>query len=110
MIEVKNGNFKLTLINGVLIGTYTNEHCDGMYYPDCAKIKYGEIIIEPFEGNYDYAWFEKDDTAKNADLTIKATDGIYALEWTDKINHKLIFKGIGQREGNTLYGTYVSSN
>jgi hypothetical protein len=105
-MAVKNGIFKLIFMDGVLIGNYSNEHSNGVYYPECARRIGSKSMDDDFVGEYDDVWFEEDHSPHIAKLIITLKDNIYTLNWENP--NKPAFKGIAQRVDNTLYGTYVS--
>lgn len=107
-MSVKHGIFRLHLMNGVLVGTYTNSLiAGGIYYPEMANPICKKSINDPFIGTYHSVWFETDTETERAILEISLTNqNIYLLEW--RRESKIIFNGVAQRDGDILYGTYTS--
>jgi hypothetical protein len=106
---IEHGIFRLHLMNGVLVGTYTNSLiAGGIYYPEMANPICKKSITDPFTGTYHSVWFETDTEIERATLEISLTNqNIYILKWSRE-NDVVLFNGVAQREDDTLYGTYTS--
>jgi hypothetical protein len=57
---IEHGIFKLQFMDCALVGNYSNEARDGLFFPCCANRIDRSIIQEGFEGGLYYSWFQKE--------------------------------------------------
>lgn len=106
-MKIKHGIFKLQLKKGVLMGNNSNETCN-TYFSSHAVRKTVSREDDEFIGVYHDTWSGSDNILKQATLEISKYPyiDIYTLVWE---NNKVIFRGVAQKDGDTLYGTYTSA-
>lgn len=103
---IKRGIFKLQFVNGKLEGTYSNEQCNSIDYPSSAIKETSNNNQNEFVGTYQDTWVESNSVQYSAALEIILINkNIYLLKWNGEEGR---FEGVAQREGGTLYGTYIS--
>lgn len=102
---IKHGIFRLTIMNGELIGVYTNEMCMGKWYTESTR---RHSVGSGFIGTYDSYWLEGTGNPFHTTLHIANIPGnpdIIQLNWTGTSAN---FTGIGLIENNALVGHYWS--
>lgn len=101
-----NGNFELMLFRGVLTGAYTNNHTEGIWFPECA-IRQDRQPATRFEGEYDSAWIESPSAPKQSALHIHLSGNVYVVTWIR--NGVVVFRSTDATvHGNILRGSYQS--